>query len=309
MATRETDSGTYLSDVYKADYSNANFSKILSNVVTGGSNKNPAFQEVPSLQGLFFSNVYDQNYLRVSSQITKGGKGSIATDMKNFVKTMVSFDDGQTWAHVRPPTHNNKNVPYECDGCTLNLHLPENPNYPPLYGVSSAPGILIAVGSVGHYLSYAADDLSVFISEDGGLSWRHVADGEHIYEIGDQGGLIVMAEYRKITDMVKFTYDLGRTWFFVKFLDPSMAKEQATKKAYKAIEVSNIIIEPTNNNHQFMIVGTGQKTKKGYSAHLDFSEYHSRMCSGFDDPDGYNTDYTKFVPHTYENDKCNFNIT
>lgn len=193
-------------------------------------------------------------------------------------------------------------------GCTLNLHLSDNPNYSPLYGIKNAPGVLVAVGSVGHYLSYSPDELGVFISEDGGLNWRHVADGEHIYEIGDQGGLIVMTEYRKTTDLVKFTYDLGRTWFFIRFLDPSMAKSGASKSIYKAIEVANIVIEPSNNNHQFLVVGTGKKTKKGYSAHLDFSEYHSRMCIGYDDPDGYSSDYTKFIPHTLEDEKCSFSV-
>lgn len=81
----------------------------------------------------------------------------------------------------------------------------DNPALPPLYGVKSAPGILIAVGSVGHYLSNNPQELSTFVSEDGGLTWRHIADGPHMYEIGDQGGLIVMAEFKKTTDLVKFT--------------------------------------------------------------------------------------------------------
>lgn len=63
-------------------------------------------------------------------------------------------------------------------------------------------------------------------------------------------------------------------------------------------------MEPTNNNHQFLIVGSGLKRKKGYAAHLDFSEYHTRVCAGHEDPDSSSSDYTKFVPHTYENAKC-----
>ena len=140
---------------------------------------------MPALNGLYFANVYDQNYLRVQQQITKNSKTNMAQDMRNFIKTMVSFDHGYTWTHVRPPTHNNKNVPYDCEGCSLNLHLLDNPTLPPLYGIKNAPGILIAVGSVGHYLSFNTDELSVFISEDGGLSWRHITDGVNIYEIGD----------------------------------------------------------------------------------------------------------------------------
>lgn len=110
-----------MADIYKADYSNANFTKILSNIASGASNKNPAFQEVPALPGLFFSNVYDPNYLRVQGQITKKTKASIGSDIKNFIKTMLSFDSGESWSHVRPPTHNNKNTPYECEvGICLN---------------------------------------------------------------------------------------------------------------------------------------------------------------------------------------------
>lgn len=113
-----------------------------------------------------------------------------------------------------------------------------------------------------------------------------------------------MAEFKKTTDLVKFTYDLGRTWYFIRFLDPSQAAK-GNKSAYKAILVSNIIMEPSNNGHQFLIIGSGPKTHKGYSAHLDFSEYHTRECKGYDNPDGSYSDYTKFIPHTYSNDKCN----
>jgi len=103
-----------LSDIFKADYTNANFTKILSNIVVSGTNVNPAFQEVPALKGLFLANVYDSNYLRIQQQMIQGKKATAATDMSNFVKTMISFDHGETWSHIRPPTQNNKNIPYEC---------------------------------------------------------------------------------------------------------------------------------------------------------------------------------------------------
>lgn len=95
----------------------------------------------------------------------------------------------------------------------------DDPSLPPLYGIQTAPGLVIAIGSVGHYLTYTAEEQNVFFSEDGGLNWRHVGNEPHMYEIGDQGGLVVMSQYKKSTNHVKFSYDFGRTWFFIKFLE------------------------------------------------------------------------------------------
>lgn len=95
----------------------------------------------------------------------------------------------------------------------------------------------MAVGSVGNYLNYNYEELGVFVSEDGGLTWRHIADGVHMYEIGDQGGLIVMTDFKRATDLVKFSYDLGRSWYFIKFLDPNQSKATQGKAIYKAIQV------------------------------------------------------------------------
>lgn len=115
VATRMSASNVLLSDVFKSDYTKANFSKVISNVVIGGTVANPAFQEVPAMNGLYVANVYDPDYLRVQQQMNKASKDSITSNLKNFVKTMISFDHGETWTHIRPPSHNNKNAPYDCE--------------------------------------------------------------------------------------------------------------------------------------------------------------------------------------------------
>ena len=57
--------------------------------------------------------------------------------------------------------------------------------------VESAPGVILATGNEGEYLEEAKSD--TFISVDGGVRFRKILSGSHVYQIGDQGALIIAA--------------------------------------------------------------------------------------------------------------------
>jgi len=59
-----------------------------------------------------------------------------------------------------------------------------------------------------------------------------VRKGSNIYEIGDHGALIVMADDQTETDSILFTWNEGMTW-------------EKLKVSEEPIEVDNIVIEPT----------------------------------------------------------------
>ena len=59
--------------------------------------------------------------------------------------------------------------------------------------------------------------------------------GSHIYEIGDHGGLIVMASDQEATNTIYYSWDEGLSWEEFKFSE-------------NPIEVTNIIIEPSNTS-------------------------------------------------------------
>jgi len=70
----------------------------------------------------------------------------------------------------------------------------------------------MGTGNVGDYLSYRKDEVNTYLSRNGGLTWFEVKKGAHIYEIGDHGGLIVMASNQKATDKVHYSWDEGMSW-------------------------------------------------------------------------------------------------
>ena len=83
----------------------------------------------------------------------------------------------------------------KCSGeCSLHLNGRTKKNSNPLYSSENAPGIILATGNVGLYLELNPQDQNTYISRDGGHNWMEIKQHSHLYEIGDHGGLIVIAK-------------------------------------------------------------------------------------------------------------------
>jgi Sortilin, neurotensin receptor 3, len=54
-------------------------------------------------------------------------------------------------------------------------------------------GLVIGTGNLGRKLTGNGEPKNLYISRDGGLTWRSVKPGTYIYEIGDHGSIIVIA--------------------------------------------------------------------------------------------------------------------
>ena len=67
----------------------------------------------------------------------------------------------------------------------------------------------MAVGNVGERLLASDGDLQTYISRDAGDTWSVVGGGSHVYDVGDQGGLMVAARNDGATSMVRVSVDGG----------------------------------------------------------------------------------------------------
>ncbi|KAJ7762850.1 vacuolar protein sorting/targeting protein 10 [Mycena maculata] len=132
------------------------------------------------------------------------------------LKSLITFDDGSTWAPLRGPAKDSGGETVSCntsdvETCSLHVH---SGNTPPNFGrilSSPAPGFVIAVGSIGNSrLPYEESD--TFLSTDGGVHWRMIRRGAHRYEFGDSGSILVLVNEENSVDEVRYSLDLGATW-------------------------------------------------------------------------------------------------
>lgn len=135
-------------------------------------------------------------------------------------------------------------------------------NFAPFYSMPNAAGIILGTGNVGQYLRY--EDANTYMSIDGGLTWIEAHKKPYIYEIGDHGGLLVMAPSTKKTKEVIFSWNEGTNWF-----EFEMAKSR--------IEVDNIVTAPNSVSTQFIVHGA--RGSSGVIYHMDFAALGRKSCS------------------------------
>ncbi|CAH7670748.1 hypothetical protein PPACK8108_LOCUS5483 [Phakopsora pachyrhizi] len=195
------------------------------------------------------------------------------------VQTKITFDDGGHWSLIHAPEKDVRGKGFKCDvsdiqSCALHLHSVTRPhNFGRVFSTPS-PGILMGVGTVGeHLLPYG--DCDTFLSIDGGLNWKMIKEGATKYEIGDQGGLIVLINDESNTDEVDYSVDFGKTWQNYKF--------------GQTIRAKLLTSVPDSTSQKFLLLGTIPKKMlkdshddRNLIVQLDFSQMGRRKCKDSD---------------------------
>ena len=184
------------------------------------------------------------------------------------------------------------------DQCSLHLEIYSHQGkLAPVYSTEKAIGIVLGTGNLGKRLTDNDSYKNMYISRDGGLTWKSVKNGVWIYEIGDHGGLIVIAKKGIPTNEIEFSWDEGDSWEAVKISEEPML-------------IENIIIEPNSISQQFMVYGsynsdkaTGSseiqaaKGQRAFLTYLDFTQLHEPQCKGVDNPGSSTSDYEYWTPN------------
>jgi hypothetical protein len=261
------------------------------------------FQKVESIEGTYIANTISSDFIKTSEQELQEeemqqdsmeekthSRNGMAKENAylDYIETFVTFNKGGDWKRLTAPSRDINAKKYDCDShssCYLNLHGVTG-DYATFYSVQSAAGIVIGNGNVGKFLTNNPEEISTFLSRDGGLSWFEVRKGSHIYEIGDHGALIVIADDQNPTDTVYYTWDEGITWQEIKISNEKMM-------------IKNIIIEPKSTSQHFVIYGETHKKgeKKGSVIGLDFSSLHEPQCRNPDQPGTETSDYEAWTPN------------
>ena len=293
---------TYSSNfLMKADWLGSDFKILFNFLVCDQFMSMCDVLPVQSLAGVMMANQYKEELVTFREDIPVSRQGDMDQisrlhNIEDYKMTKISFDYGQTWSRLAAPPVDEKGKPFKCKGpCFLNLHL--HSSFRDFNMPSSSvkmPGLIIGTGNVGGYLVNDKNDEAVglFISEDGGLSWRMIRRGNCIVELLDNGSLIVVADRNYRSVYLEFSFDAGVKWHKLRF-------------AHQYLKVLSLTTKKTHNLRKLLIDvqnPDGYKNKAKVIT-LDFSNLHERTCH-HDAHDPELSDYEEFKPHTVDSDNC-----
>ncbi|XP_054378808.1 VPS10 domain-containing receptor SorCS3 isoform X3 [Pongo abelii] len=147
-----------------------------------------------------------------------GIKGIFLANKKvdDQVKTYITYNKGRDWRLLQAPDVDLRGSPVHCllPFCSLHLHLQlsENPySSGRISSKETAPGLVVATGNIGPELSYT--DIGVFISSDGGNTWRQIFDEEYNVWFLDWGGALVAMKHTPLpVRHLWVSFDEGHSW-------------------------------------------------------------------------------------------------
>ena len=130
----------------------------------------------------------------------------------------------------------------------------------------------MAVGSVGEKLA-AYTESDTFFSRDGGFTWEEVHKDAHLFEFGDSGSVLVMANDEGPTDHILYSLDEGLSWKEYKFAGGPGSG------ANGKLRVKEIVTVPKDTSRKFILFGyyPGHASKH-VAIHIDLSSLTSTQC-------------------------------
>lgn len=141
----------------------------------------------------------------------------------------------------------------------------------------------MGVGSVGATLEgYKESDT---LSTDAGLMWKMAMKGPNKYQYGDSGSILVIVEDEDMTDHVKYSLDLGKTWCVV-FSLALFSTYSLIRSKYNfgvSIRAIGLTTLPDSTSQKFLLLGqVAKKDKQQHGrvvvVHIDFSKTRGRKC-------------------------------
>lgn len=219
-------------NVYISDAKGLRFSLSLPNNIRTSTGE-CEFDKVLSVEGVYLANFRDtsdrnQTVSGPNDTVASGTDGSDEDDsgglgagpeverkhasvsrkakVESVVRTVISFDKGGVWSYLKPPKVDSRGKRIDCppNSCFLHLNgITRFNEYAPFYSVENALGLIMGTGNVGPHLRNEPNEINTYLSRDGGLTWIEAHKGAFIYEMGDHGGLLVMADDTKKTNQVR----------------------------------------------------------------------------------------------------------
>ncbi|GAM22674.1 hypothetical protein SAMD00019534_058490 [Acytostelium subglobosum LB1] len=216
-----------------------------------------------------FAPFYGLKGAYVANQVTTGTN----------IQTIVTYDNGGKWSNFDPPTDSRPQKGSSLNFYGISTYLDVKKQYGPFYSTENAIGISIATGTVGKSLSFdtPAAKIKTFISRDGGKNWVSVYDGPTIYEIGNRGTIILLANCSDETNQLSYSLHQGRKDSFMDL-----------KLSETSYDIKNIMTDPDSASTKFVVMAYDNDANQGLIFGVDFTSLRLPECSD-DDHENFTT--------------------
>ncbi|XP_055291161.1 VPS10 domain-containing receptor SorCS2 isoform X1 [Moschus berezovskii] len=219
----------------------------------------------------------------------RGVKGVFLANQKvnGKVVTLITYNKGRDWDHLRPPSTDMNGKPTNCKppDCHLHLHLrwADNPYVSgTVHTKDSAPGLIMGAGNLGSQLVEYKEEM--YITSDCGHTWRQVFEEEHHILYLDHGGVIVAIKDTSIPlKILKFSVDEGLTWSTHNFTSTS-------------VFVDGLLSEPGDETLVMTVFGHISFRSDWELVKVDFRPWFSRRCG--------EDDYSSWDLANLQGDRC-----
>ncbi|XP_033100199.1 sortilin-related receptor-like [Anneissia japonica] len=227
---------------------------------------------VAGLRGIYVSNVF-----------VNPSRGFREANMQS----VITFDKGGEWGNLSSPVVDSQGKTYDCPKGTCDLHLAMRytQTYPgariqPILSKSSAPGMIMATGSVGDTLNSS----DIFISSSAGVDWREVLKGYHFFSFGDHGGVLAAVPQNPKTNQFKYSLNEGETW-------------QVDRFSENKITVYGMVTEPGEKTAVFTVFGSQQSFHSWLIVQVNVTKKMGPFCE--------KEDYKEWTPgDEFEDGHC-----
>ncbi|XP_062319687.1 VPS10 domain-containing receptor SorCS1-like [Osmerus eperlanus] len=241
-------------NLYMSDAKGLFFTLALEDVVSSGGPEDNVMidlYEVAGIKGIFLSNKV----------------------IENQVRTYITYNKGRDWHLLQAPTTDLRGNPVDCvqPYCSLHLHLhvSENPyTSGNIVSKESAPGVIVASGTIGPELT--SNNVSIYITSDGGNTWREVFEEEYSVLFLNQGGALVAIRHTPLpVRHIWLSFDEGREWNRYSFTS-------------SPLYVDGVLGEPGEDSLIMTIFGHFSHRSEWQLVKIDFRSIFIRRCTSED---------------------------
>ncbi|XP_057695606.1 sortilin-related receptor [Corythoichthys intestinalis] len=206
------------------------------------------------------------------------------------MSSVITFDKGGTWELLHAPTADSLGGTVDCQlskGCSLHLaqRWSQLSNFQqrrvPILSKESAPGLIMATGSVGNNL---ANKPNVYVSSSAGVQWREALAGPHFFSWGDHGGILMAIPQGGAINQLMFSTNEGQTWTKFQFSDKQVYVYQLLTEPGEKSTVFTIFGSYAGQRHSWLILQVNASDALGVScSEADYklwspSDEHGNEC-------------------------------